>query len=374
MDIDEVIDKTHVPKLVATFTRIPDPRASNARHNLSDILTIAICAVISNADTFTDIEAYGHSKEAWLRQFLSLPNGIPSHDTFNRVFAILDREVLQRCFLDWVRNLDLPEPDTPVETIAVDGKTARSSGSDGLAALHTVSAWASERGVVLGQAQVDAKSNEITALPDLLEPLDIAGATVTTDAMGTQKQIAWTIREHHGDYVLALKGNHGHLHDDVMWLFDQQGDPAWRRETQGHGREEIREAWLLTDIDFLEQQARASWRDLRAVLKMRGTRIINGEVSVQNRYFLTSHTDIDKVAYAVRAHWGIENGLHWVLDVAFGEDQSRARLDHAQANLVTLRHLALSLLKQETSFKAGIKAKRKRAGWDEDYLRKILSG
>jgi len=373
MDTDNTIDEIHVPKLVATFTRVPDPRASNARHNLSDILTIAICAVISNADTFTDIEAYGHSKEAWFREFLALPNGIPSHDTFNRVFAILDREVLQRCFLDWVRSLDLPEPDTPVETIAVDGKTARRSTDDGLAALHTVSAWASERGVVLGQAQVDEKSNEITALPDLLEPLDIAGATVTTDAMGTQKQIAWTIREHHGDYVLALKRNHSRLHDDVAWLFDQQGAPAWRQETQGHGREEIREAWLSTDIDFLEQQERASWRDLRAVVKIRGTRIVDGKVSVQDRYFLTSHTDVEKVAHAVRAHWGIENGLHWVLDVAFGEDQSRARLNHAQANLVTLRHLALSLLKQETSFKAGIKAKRKRAGWDEDYLLRVLN-
>jgi predicted transposase YbfD/YdcC len=362
-----------VPKLVATFTQVPDPRASNARHNLADILTIAICAVISHADSFTDIEAYAKSKEAWLREFLDLPNGIPSHDTFNRVFALLDRDVLQSCFLDWVRGLDLPEPDTPVETIAVDGKTARRSGGDGHSALHTVSAWASERGIVLGQAQVGEKSNEVTAIPDLLETLDIAGATVTTDALGTQKQIAWTIREHHAAYVLALKRNHGRLYEDVVWLFEQQSEPAWRQETQGHGRQEIREVWLLEDLDFLDPTERASWRDLQAVVKVRGTRIIDGEVSVQDRYFITSHTDVEKVAYAVRAHWGIENGLHWVLDIAFDEDQNRARREHAQANLVTMRHLALSLLKQETSFKAGIKAKRKRAGWDNDYLLKVLN-
>lgn len=367
------VSELDVPRLLVTFTRVPDPRANNARHYLEEILCIAVCAVIAGADSFTDIEAFGRSKEAWFRKFLRLPHGIPRHDTFNRVFASLNPGAWQACFLEWVRSLNLPASTAPVDTIAVDGKTARRSGGRDFSALHTVSAWSSEHGVVLGQAQVREKSNEITVIPDLLEALDIAGATVTIDAMGTQKQIAWVIREHHADYVLALKENHPRLHEDVRWLFEQQDrEPDWRQESAGHGRLELRETWLLTDLDFLEVSERRAWRDLRGVARVRGSRVINGQSSSQDRYFLTSHTDAEKVAYAVRRHWGIENELHWVLDIVFGEDQSRARMENAQANLVTVRHLALSLLKREPS-EGSLKGKRKRAGWDDDFLLAVLN-
>lgn len=357
-----------VPKLLRHFSIVPDPRAHNVCHKLTDILVIAICAVICGADTFTEIEQYGQGKHDWLASFLELPNGIPSHDTFRRVFMLLDAEAWQGVFFEWTRNLSL-EPsdvptDVPTEVRAVDGKWSRASG------LHTVSVWAAEHHMVLAQQQAADKSNEITTIPELLEVVDIAGTTVTIDAAGAQKQIAWVIREHHADYVLALKANHKHLFEDVKWLFAQHDDAAhYATTSKGHGRIETREAWLLTDLSFLDTSA---WRDLAAVARVRSTREIAGEVTVHERYFLTSLSDVETLAYAVRAHWGIENGLHWSLDVAFGEDSSRARTEHAQANLVTLRHLALNQLKRETSLNAGIRAKRLRAGWDGDYLLKVL--
>lgn len=362
-----------LPKLLAHFTVVPDPRAENVRHKLEDILVIAICAIICGADSFTEIEQYGHAKQLWLETFLDLPNGVPSHDTFRRVFMLLDAEAWQGVFFEWTRNLSLEQSKSPTEVLAVDGKCSRSSGlhfpKD--RAKRTVSVWASEHHVVLAQQQVADKTNEITVIPELLEVLDLAGTTVTIDAAGTQKQIAWTIREHHGDYVLALKANHKHLLEDVVWLFAQHNDaPHWSTSTKGHGRTETRDTWLLTDLSFLENVA--AWRDLAGVARVRSTREIKGEVGVHDRYFLTSLSDAETLSYAVRSHWGIENGLHWVLDVAFSEDQNRARTDHAQANLVTLRHLALNQLKQEKSLKASIKAKRMRAGWDDDYLLKVL--
>ena len=245
----------------------------------------------------------------------------------------------------------------------VDGKWSRSSG------LHTVSVWASEQQVVLSQQQVADKTNEITVMPELLEVLDLAGTTVTIDAAGTQKQIAWVIREHHADYVLALKGNHKHLFDDVKWLFAQYNDaPHWSTSSKGHGRTETRDTWVLTDLSFLEDIA--AWRDLAGVARVRSTRETRREVTVHDRYFLTSLTDAETLSYAVRSHWSIENSLHWVLDVAFREDENRAK--QAQANLVTLRHLALNQLKQEKTLKASVKAKRMRAGWDDHYLLKVL--
>lgn len=259
----------------------------------------------------------------------------------------------------------LEESDSPTEVRAVDGKVSRASG------LHTVSVWASEHHVVLSQQQVPDQTNEITVMPELLEVLDIAGTTVTVDAAGTQKQIAWTIREHHADYVLALKANHKHLFEDVKWLFSQCEDAAhWSTSEPGHGRTETREVWLLDDLSFLEDVS--AWRDLAGVARVRCTRDMKGEVTVNDRYFLTSHTDGEPLAYAVRAHWGIENSRHWILEVAFDEDANTARTDHAQANLVTLRHLALCQLKRETSLNARIQTKPMRAGWDDDYLLKVL--
>ncbi len=351
-----------IPKLLTHFTVLPDPRAHNVCYKLADILVIAICAVICGADSFVEIEQYGQGKRAWLETFLELPNGIPSHDTFRRVFMLLDAEAWQGVFFEWTRNLSLEPSESPTEVRAVDGKWSRASG------LHTVSVWAAEHHVVLAQQQVPDKTNEITVIPELLEVLDIAGTTVTIDAAGTQKHIAWVIREHHADYVLALKANHKHLFEDVQWLFAQHDDsPHWSTSSKGHGRIETRDVWLLTD-SYLEDIS--AWRDLAGVARIRGTREIKGAVTVHERYFLTSLTDAETLSYAVRSHWGIENGLHWVLDVAFREDESRAK--QAQANLVTLRHLALNQLKREKTLQASVKAKRMRAGWDDDYLLKVL--
>ena len=357
------MDEHELPKLLAHFTVVPDPRAPNVCHKLEDILVIAICAVICGANSFTEIEQYGEAKASWLRKFLDLTNGVPSHDTFRRVFMLLDAEAWQGVFFNWTRKLALPTTNRPTEVLAIDGKFACASG------LHTVSVWASEHEVVLAQQQVPDKTNEITVIPELLEVLDIAGTTVTIDAAGTQKQITWAIREHHADYVLALKANHKHLFEDVKWLFAQHdAAPDWSTSNQGHGRAETRDTWLLTDLSFLENVS--AWRDLAGIARIKSTREIKGEVSVYDRYFLTSLTDAETLAYAVRSHWGIENSLHWVLDVAFKEDENSAR--QAQANLVTLRHLALNQLKQEKTLKASIKAKRMKAGWDDDYFLKVL--
>lgn len=354
-----------IPNLLTHFTTVADPRAHNVCHKLEEVLAIAICAVICGADSFTEIEQYGQSKRGGLAKFLELKNGVPSHDTFRRVFMLLEAEAWQGVFFEWTRSLVLERTASPTEVLAVDGKWSRGSG------LHTVSVWGSEHHVVLAQRQVPDKTNEVTVIPELLEVLDIAGTTVTIDAAGTQKQIAWTIREHHADYALALKANHKHLFEDVKWLFSQHDDiPDWSTSSKGHGRTETRDVWLLSDLSFLSDVS--AWRDLAAVARVRSTRELKGDITVNDRYFLTSLTNVETLAYAVRAHWGIENSLHWVLDVAFQEDANRARAEHAQANLVTLRHLALNQLKRETSLKASVNAKRMRAGWDDNYLLKVL--
>lgn len=282
-----------IPKLPRHFSIVPDPRAHNVCHQLEDNLVIAICAVICGADTFTEIEQYGQSKHDWLASFLELANGIPSHDTFRRVFMLLDAEAWQGVFFEWTRSLSLEPSDVPTEVRAVDGKWSHASG------LHSVSVWAAEHHMVLAQKQAAYKSNEITTIPELLEVVDIAGTTVTIDAAGTQKQIAWVIREHHADYVLALKANHKHLFEDVKWLFAQHDDAAhWSTTSKGHGRIETRELWLLTDLSFLE--ASSAWRDPAAVARVRSRREIAGEVTVHERYFLTSLSDLGTLAYAVR--------------------------------------------------------------------------
>ena len=367
MDTEEVVtaSRAELSELLLVFTSVPDPRSHNVCHKLSEILVIAICAVICGANSFTEIEQYGEGKEAWLSEFLELKNGIPSHDTFRRVFMILDASVWQNIFRDWSQSLRLSKVESPTEVLAIDGKWSKASG------LHTVSVWAAEHNILLAQEQVPDKTNEITVIPELLETLDIVGTTITIDAAGTQKQIAWTIREHHGDYVLALKANHKHLFEDVKWLFEQnQSEPNWSTQTKGHGRLETRDLWLIDDLDFLEDKA--AWRDLKAIVKIKSTRLIKGERSTAHRYFLSSLNDPEKLAYAIRTHWAIENNLHWTLDIAFDDDANPVKVENAQANLVTLRHLSLNQLKRESSLKASIKAKRKRAGWDNDYLLKVL--
>lgn len=366
------------------FADFPEPRDPRGiRHKLIDILCISILAVICRANTFTEIHQYGESNEDWLAGFLELPFGIPSQDTIERVFALLNPAAWQMYFYKWTQSLVVPElADGEDEVLAIDGKTARRSHSAAQTALHTVTVWSSQYDMVLGQEQVAEKSNEITAIPVLLQTINPAGAVVTIDAMGTQKDIAWLIREQQAHYLLALKDNHPKLYEDVQWLFGHADGLAWKNVdysyahtlTKAHGREEHRECWVLTVTDVEMLDNKAAWRDLQCVVRVRNTCNRKGLTSQEDRFFITSlPLDAARIMRSVRYHWGIENGLHWTLDVAFDEDQSRIRTGHAQANFVALRHLALTLLKRDKSLKVGIEAKRARAGWDRNYLLKLLA-
>ena len=368
-----------VSEVLAHFSDMPDPRkARGIRHKLCDIVSISILAVICGANTYSQIQQYALAQEVWLRTFLELASGIPSQDTFERVFALLNPNVWQARFLEWAKTLVGSELASQDEVLAVDGKTARRSHRNGLGALHTVSVWSSQAELVLAQDQVPDKTNEITVIPDLLEIVNPAGAVVTTDAMGCQKNIAWTVREYQAHYLLALKDNHPTLFEDVKDFFDYASKVGWdlehshtRTDEQGHGRSETRECWVLAAPEWLHE--REGWRDLSSIVRVQATRTLKGSTSSHTRYFLTSlPLDAERALRAARFHWGIENGLHWVLDVAFDEDSSRACLMNAQANWVVLRHLAVNLLKRDKTVKAGVEAKRLRAGWDRSYLLKLL--
>ncbi len=365
------------------FATLEDPRVERTkRHQLLSIITIALCAVICGADTWVDVEEFGKAKRAWLEMFLDLPNGIPSHDTFGRVFARLDPEQFEACFRKWVQAINLVVPAKP---IAIDGKVARRSHdrAEGKAAIQMVSAWASETHLVLAQRHVDEHSNEKTALPRLLEQLDVAGCIVSIDAMGCHAKIAKQIKEQDGEYVLALKGNQGTLYQDVVDLFADARSPAGadlvydahRTIDKGHGRLERRQYWTITDPDCLTYlNAKEMWPGLQSIGMVEAERQVGDQVSRESRYYIMSLAgDAQTFGDAVRSHWGIENGLHWVLDLAFQEDRSRMRKDHSQQNFVVLRHMALNLLKQEQSANCGIKARRLKAGWSEEYLRKVLA-
>jgi predicted transposase YbfD/YdcC len=364
------------------FGSLKDPRIDRTRrHKLLDILVIAICAVICGADGWTEVADFGRAKEAWFRTFLDLPNGIPSHDTFGRVFAQLDPCAFKSCFLTWIGALAELLPN---QVIPVDGKTLRRSHDrrSGKAAIHMVSAWAAANQLVLGQVKVDDKSNEITAIPELLQALALEGCTVTIDAMGCQKEIAATIVEKGADYLLALKENQGTLYDDVVLLFDDlaqsgyQDYPYDRAETtdKGHGRVDVRQCWTIAGDVIRGLPSAAGWTNLRCVVKVRAERHPPETTEVETRYYISSlKGDAKQALHVKRTHWSIENALHWVLDIAFREDESRVRKDNGPQNFAILRHIALSLLKQDTSHKAGIKGKRLLAGWDEAYLLLVLS-
>lgn len=368
--------------LTAHFAALPDPRHARGKdHRLLDILVIALCGAICGAEGWVEIAEYGNAKRGWFDSFLDLPNGIPSHDTFGRVFAALDPDQFQQCFLAWVRAA-LPQHAGSV--IAVDGKPVRRSHDRGAgkAAIHMVSAWASAEHLVLGQVCTDAKSNEITAIPALLDGLLLEGCIVTIDAMGCQTAIAAQIIAQEGEYVLAVKENHPNLAHEIAHLFADGQETAFADydhdvvETLdgGHGRVEVRRCWTIHDAETLAHvDPKGKWAGLAAIALVEAERHIGESVTRERRYYLTSLTRAKEVARAVRAHWGIENSLHWVLDVAFREDECRVRVGHAAANFAVLRHLALNLLKAERTAKVGVKTKRLKAGWDERYLLKILS-
>jgi predicted transposase YbfD/YdcC len=369
----------HATTLSAHFATLPDPRIDRCKHHkLIDIVTIAICAVISNADGWTDIAAYGRAKHAFLQQFLDLPNGIPSHDTFGRVFTHLDPRAFQSAFLAWVDAIRLKLPG---DVVAIDGKTERRTHDRAidLSPLHIVSAWSTANRLVLGQVRVDTKSNEITAIPVLLDLLDLEDCSVTIDAMGCQVAIAEQIVAQGADYVLACKGNQGHLAEDVACLFRQveeaELDPArfdyCQTICEEHGRREVREYWSTDDLALIRDRGR--WSQLRSVAMVRSERTSNGCTSVETRQYISSlPSGAERVAYAIRNHWGIENPVHWVLDVVFAADESRVRIGHSAHNLAIIRHLVLNLLRQETSLKTSLRQKRLRAGWDDAYVLKVL--
>lgn len=369
------------PAIWDYFAELPDPRNDRGqRHKLGDIVVIAICAVICSADDWMEVAEFGEAKEPWLRTFLELPHGIPSHDTFNRVFGALDAEALERCFMLWIKAL---ANTSKSRLIAIDGKTLRRSfdRAHKKAAIHMVSAWASENELVFAQLACEAKSNEITAIPKLLELLDLADITVTIDAMGCQREIARKITEKGGNYVLALKGNQATLHEEAKLFLDEiiagslkgVNHDYHEQSEKDHGRIETRRTWVTSEMDWFED--RAQWPGLKSFAAVECERILEDKTTCERRYFISSldGTDAQSIAYAVRRHWRIENSLHWSLDVSFAEDQSRIRQGNAAENFSRLRRMALNLLKKDKTRKVGIKAKRRRAGWDEDYLLHVLT-
>jgi len=355
------------------FAELRDPRVErNREHLLEEILLIAIAAVLSGAESWNDIADYGEAKLEWLKTFLSLPSGIPSHDTFNRVFAALDPEEMEKGFVAWVSSIARL---TAGEVVAIDGKALRGTRQTGKKTLvHMVSAWAESNGLVLAQRKVDEKSNEITAIPKLLDALELAGTVVTIDAMGCQREIAGRIVEKKADYVLAVKDNQGLLSEQVKDSFLLLESDAVDEEIDcGHGRVECRRCSVIADLSLIEKAA--EWTSLQGLVRIEAERYhkVSGKTEREIRYYITSlRPAAAHLNRVIRQHWGIENKLHWVLDVGFGEDLSRKRAGHAAQNFSILNRIALNLLKQDKSSKRGIKGKRLKAAWDQPYLLKLL--
>ena len=362
------------------FSELTEPRSGKVTHPLLNIVTIAVCAVICGADDFVAIAEFGRVKRKWLAKFLDLTNGIPSHDRFNQVLAAIRPAEFEKCLLSWISGL---HEITAGQIVAIDGKTLRRSYDRGSSksAIHMVSAWASANHISLGQVVVDEKSNEITAIPKLLQMLEIKGSLVTIDAMGCQVQIAQKIVDQQADYVLATKGNQPTLFNGVVNHFATHlADPnvfkgrGFHRTTEkAHGRETEREYFVCAVPDDLPDRSR--WPKLKAIGMTVNRTLRDGKETIEGRYYILSRKLTAKqFAEAVRTHWSIENNLHWQLDVTFGEDQCRLRKGHADTNVSLLRRHALSLLKNERTAKVGIKNKRLSAGWNEDYLLKVLFG
>lgn len=364
------------------FITITDPRRDNRSHLLIDIIMIAICATLAGAEGWVEIARFAKLKEAWFRKFLALPNGVPSHDTIGRVFSVLDPEEFQINFMIWIRSCVTL---TNGQIIAIDGKTNRHTFGKETKPLHLVSAWSTANGIALGSVATDAKSNEITAIPELLRLLEIRGCVITTDAMGCQADIAADIVNRGGDYLLATKGNQGLLYRDIQAVFAEPdlqavwGDSLKTNSTedQGHGRIERRVCEVLSGSNVIDKlRHKGNWLELSTIVKVTATRTIvsTGEIMRAERYYIASLNDpsAEYCQQAIRQHWGIENSLHWVLDMSFREDESRIRTDHGPQNMAILRHIALDLIKLDKDRKIGVKASIKKAGWDMEYLESLM--
>jgi predicted transposase YbfD/YdcC len=366
--------------LLRLFRDMPDRRViGKVSHKLHDILVITVCAVICGLEHWTQIEDFAKANEQWFRSFLDLPNGIPSHDTFGKVFAFIDPDEFERRIQKWIHAL--VGSDTQGKHIAIDGKTLRKSfdTASNKVAIHMINAYVHENHAVFGQLKVDDKTNEITAIPQLLDMLQLKDATVTVDAMGCQRAIAEKIVKRQGHYVFSLKGNQSTLHEDVQTFMDdlisydsnEQCD-YYETVEKSHGRIEIRKCWSCWDIDWLIQ--RHDWAGLSSMAAVECTRTLNGKTSTERRYFISSHSgqQAQKIATVIRNHWRVENELHWTLDVSFNEDQCRVRIENAAENLSRIRRISLILLKNDTTCKLGIKSKRAKAGYDRTYLLALL--
>lgn len=357
------------------FQSLEDPRQLiKVLYPLQEILLLSLCAVISGAETFVDIVDYGHNKLEFLRQLRPFEKGIPSPDTLGAVFSSLNPKAFQECFVQWVSSLQQTLPDI----VAIDGKTLCGSGDISHSPIHMVSAWACNQRLVLGQEKVDAKSNEITAIPKLLELLILKGAIVTLDALGCQRSIAEKILEKEADYVLALKGNQGSLAQDVREFFAHQKTQQFRHSQvdiyenreESHGRIEIRRCYSTDDVEWLNQ--RHAWPGLCSIVMIEAERTSRGKTQIETRFYLTSLAmDAEKAANAIRSHWQVENSLHWVLDVVFLDDQCRIRKDHAPQNFHIVKQMALNLIRQAPG-KKSVRLKRKSAGWNDRFLLEIL--
>jgi predicted transposase YbfD/YdcC len=379
--------KKRLPKitpLIECFEGLPDPRMDRTRrHRLVDILVIGLCSMLVGGESFTDMESFGQARLDWLKTFLQLPNAIPSHDTFNRVFSAIDPHAFLECFSRWVQGVC---PNLNDEVVAIDGKALRRALNEGESIPYIVSAWASDTGLVLGQVKVDEKSNEITAVPELLRVLRLKGAIVTLDAMGCQKDIAATIIDRHADYILALKGNHANVHEEVKTFFEDAVPPCatqcaptaagnkmdfHQTIEKGHGRIETRRYWQSTDIDWF--QDKNLWKGIKSFAMVESIRNVKGKSTLERRYYLCSlPLDAKRFGQAVRGHWGIENSLHWSLDVIFREDDSRARTRNAAQNVATLRRIVLNLIKKDRSRNCSLRSKRFIAAIDQQFLVHLL--
>jgi len=370
--------------LIECFEDLPDPRMDRSKkHKLVDILVIGLCSQLVGGSGFSDMETFGRIREDWLRTFLELPGGIPSHDTFNRCFAAIDPYQFLDCFVQWVQGIC---PSLKGETVAIDGKALRRALNEGESIPYIVSAWASDNGLALGQVKVKDKSNEITAIPELLQALQLEGCIVTIDAMGCQKRIAENIIDKHADYVLALKGNHETVHDEVSEFFADAAPPCATKcadtVAQGtmdyhqtieknHGRVETRRYWQSSDLGWF--QDKPLWKGLKTIAMVESIRSVKGKNSIERRFFLSSlPLDARTLAQSVRGHWGVENALHWCLDVTFKEDDSRARTRNAAQNVATLRRIALNIVKKTPREKTSQRQKLLVAALDPEFLKKLL--